>query len=257
MWSEDPLHDRAAWDALDEAAQLVRIEQLELPAGFTFSGFEMCGARTAAVFIREHARFALVPGEWSVLGEDAGVVASGMTQAQLESYAYSQQMFGNLPSLTAYLESILLPMRGVQIAPFLMEVNALPLDDWEARRAAEEAAGLTLPSVDQWEHACRAGARSLWRWGGEVPLDAYPTSATGFGAHLEPNAFGLRMALSPWSFEVCADDRIVLGGNGGTTIFEGAGYLLAWLPLASAFFEVRNASGDTSFACARRVCAVT
>jgi hypothetical protein len=253
MSSEHPLRERARWDALDEALQAEHIARLALPVGVRFEGFEAHHGRSVAIFARAHQRFALVPGGLASLGEDAVSVAEQMGPEQLESYVYSQRMFRNLPSLAAYLESILLPRRAVWIAPMLMETNAVPLHDIEEQREADEPLGLVLPGVDQWEYACRAGARTLWRWGQQVPLDAYPTRATGFDAHLGPNAFGLRMTLSPWSFEVCRDERLALGGNGGTTIFEGAGYLLAWLPLASAFFELRNASGDTSFACARRV----
>jgi hypothetical protein len=250
--NEHPLRDVGRWRALDEQAQRACLDALELPAGMALESLE----GGVAVYARRHERYALVPGGWATLGEDAASVAAQMSEAQRASYAYSQQMFRNLPSLTAYLESILLPRRRVYIEPFLMEITASPLPDWEEQRAQDEPAGFALPSVDQWEYACRAGAQTLWRWGSEVPLDAYPTQSSSFGAHLEPNSFGLRMTLSPWSFEVCRDERLVLGGNGGTTIFEGAGYLLAWLPLASAFFEIRNASGDTSFACARKTCRV-
>jgi hypothetical protein len=35
--------------------------------------------------------------------------------------------------------------------------------------------GMRLPTCDEWEHACGAGASTLFRWGDDSPADFYPT----------------------------------------------------------------------------------
>jgi hypothetical protein len=253
--SDHPLRDLATWDATPHDQQRALIDALDLPPSIHHTGWLTPDApqRQIATFSYDHQRFALIPGSYTLLGEDAHEVARRMSEAQRESYDYSRRMFRNLPSLRAYLESILSPLRYVELPPALIEIDARPLHDWEDTHAEDAALGFELPSLDLWEYACRSGSRTLWRWGDEVPLDAYPTNRDRFDLHLRPNAFGLNMTSSAWSWESCADDRLIVGGNGGTTIFEGAGYLLAWLPLASSFFEIRNAEADTSFTSARRI----
>ena len=119
--------------------------------------------------------------------------------------------------------------------------------------------GMRLLTCDEWEHACGAGATTLFRWGDDSPSDFYPTDTCAedralktawalsggklayetppprWDLHEQPNLFGLRIAKNPYELEVVADGPQVLGGDGGCNICGGAGFFLGWLPLASAF----------------------
>jgi hypothetical protein len=123
--------------------------------------------------------------------------------------------------------------------------------------------GFRFPTSDEWEYACGAGADTLFRWGDHVPCDRYPTDvspeeaawrrqwvlsggklkppAGGFTAnwdlHRRPNAFGIVIASDPYKFELVAEPTITRGGDGGCTICGGAGFLVGWLTLATAYFE--------------------
>ncbi|MGE7415117.1 hypothetical protein [Methylobacterium tarhaniae] len=96
--------------------------------------------------------------------------------------------------------------------------------------------GWRLPTPDEWEYLCAGGTGTLFRWGDEVPGEAYPIDPLpDFDAHRRPNAFGLRIAENPYLQEVTAAPNTLRGGDGGATICGGAGFFLGWLPLASAY----------------------
>ncbi len=99
--------------------------------------------------------------------------------------------------------------------------------------AALAAHGLRMPGADEWEHACGAGASTLFRWGDHCPLDRIPYGDTTGPQH-RPNAFGLRIAYDVHSAELSDDTTAVHGGDGGEAVCGGYGSLLAWLPLATA-----------------------
>lgn len=111
-------------------------------------------------------------------------------------------------------------------------------------QAAEDVRrqGFRLPSSDQWEHACRAGSPTFWRWGDECPTDHYPAGDraaedAAWDLHRRPNAFGLRIAADPYQWEVVAEPGLKRGGDGGGAIHGGEGFFLGWLPLASAYVD--------------------
>ncbi|MEK8142741.1 hypothetical protein NKH18_12480 [Streptomyces sp. M10(2022)] len=54
--------------------------------------------------------------------------------------------------------------------------------------------GMRLPAPDEWEHACGAGAGTLFRWGDDCPTDTSPYGS-GTGPRHRPNAFGLHIAF--------------------------------------------------------------
>jgi len=119
--------------------------------------------------------------------------------------------------------------------------------------------GMRLPTCDEWEHACGAGAATLFRWGDETPIDFYPTDtcaehralktawvlsggklvyeapAAKWDLHQRLNLFGLKIANNPYQSDLVADGPRALGGDGGCNICGGAGFFLGWLPLATAF----------------------
>jgi hypothetical protein len=95
------------------------------------------------------------------------------------------------------------------------------------------ARGLRMPSADEWEHACGAGAGTLFRWGDTCPLDRIPYGDRN-GPQNRPNAFGLRIAYDTYRSELTSDTTAIHGGDGGESVCGGYGALLAWLPLATA-----------------------
>jgi hypothetical protein len=106
---------------------------------------------------------------------------------------------------------------------------------------ASRPVGFRSPTSDEWEYACSAGSRTLWRWGNDWPLDAYPTHLIHdenrtWDLNLCPNAFGLRIAFNDYEDELC-EDGIKRGGDGGSSCCGGAGYLCAWITLASAYYD--------------------
>jgi hypothetical protein len=94
--------------------------------------------------------------------------------------------------------------------------------------------GLRLPTPEEWEHACGAGAATLFRWGDACPAQDHPLDG-GEGPHRLPNAFGLAIGQDPYHAEETADPTVACGGDGGRAICGGYGYFLSWLPLATAY----------------------
>ena len=147
------------------------------------------------------------------------------------------------------------------------------------------AAGFRLPTSDEWEFACGAGASTLFRWGDHVPCDRYPTDlspaeaawrrdwvlaagelerpeqgfARDWDLHVRPNAFGIEIAKNPYKCELVSEQGTTRGGDGGTSVCGGAGFLLGWLPLGTAYFEEHSCRYDANaplapgFTIARRV----
>lgn len=102
-----------------------------------------------------------------------------------------------------------------------------------AVRAAGER-GLRLSTPDEWEYACGAGARTLFRWGDDSLEDGYPYDHRA-GPHHEPNAWGLRIGEDPYRHEWTGEPGVVCGGDGGGATCGGQGFFLGWLTLATAF----------------------
>ena len=145
--------------------------------------------------------------------------------------------------------------------------------------------GFRLPTPDEWEYICGAGAETLFRWGDHVPCDCYPTDVSpaeaawrrewvlsagtlaypeggfesGWGLHRLPSAAGVFIASDPYKMELTQDPSITRGGDGGSVICGGAGFFMGWLTLATAYFEdhaCRRDPGDpisVGYTVARRV----
>ncbi|GAA4904352.1 hypothetical protein LX16_3685 [Stackebrandtia albiflava] len=183
--------------------------------------------------VRDGRAFALIPGGRVSLGLDLDRWRP--TPRQAADYAESlEQGLCRGTDLRAHLAEVLSPRRDVVLATVLMAVEdenltAPPTDT----RAVLAADGLRMPTADEWEHACGAGADTLFRWGDDCPLDRVPHEGAP-GPETAPNAFGLRIAYDTYRSELTADTTSVHGGDGGESVCGGYGRMLAWLPLATA-----------------------
>ncbi|MFE9663489.1 hypothetical protein [Streptomyces sp. NPDC005955] len=221
---EPPAARRLAQEAADQVDGRVTLVET----------VEHLGAPLHRVRIERRAQeFALVPGGPLTLGFDPD--AWRPTPAQAADYAESlDQGFGHGPDLRAHLAQVLSPRRSVVLATVLMAVEDEELTEPPADMPASLAArGLRMPSSDEWEHACGAGADTLFRWGDDCPLDRIPYGDRP-GPQQQRNAFGLRIAHDTYRMELTSDVTAVHGGDGGESACGGYGNLLAWLPLATA-----------------------
>ncbi|MFJ3514214.1 hypothetical protein [Streptomyces sp. NPDC090131] len=225
------------WRSLDPAAAGRIAHEAAAQVGgrvVLFDAVEHLGGPLHRVRIeREGQEFALVPGGTVRLGFDLD--AWEPTPAQSADYAESaEEGYGyGRPDLRSYLADVLSPPRTATLAAVLMAVEDEALTARAADMTAALAArGLRMPGADEWEHACGAGAGTLFRWGNECPLDEPPYGAGG--VRHEPNAFGLHIAHDCYGTELSADPAAVHGGDGGEAACGGYGDLLAWLPLATA-----------------------
>ncbi len=129
------------------------------------------------------------------------------------------------------------------------------------------SSSLRLPTSDEWEYACAAGSRSLFRWGDRVPLipeHPMPDSLAGrspaelhrnpallseyldysnrdpmmdpsCNPSLLPNAFGLTLPPVYSGRPEYCHETDCLKGAGSTALLEMPDMISAWLPTASAF----------------------
>ncbi|MFG2616599.1 hypothetical protein ACGFXC_03180 [Streptomyces sp. NPDC048507] len=227
----------ARWRALDpDAARRFAADAAARADGRlrSFETVEHLGGPFHRALIERGGRaFALVPGGRVRLGFDPD--AWRPTPAQEASYAASfAEGYGyGAPDLTAHLIRELSPARTAETAALLVAVRDEPAPEPPDGLAEALAAdGLRLPAADEWEHACGAGARTLFRWGDACPLDEAPYGDGGIRG--EPNAFGLRIAYDSYAAELSQDRGAVHGGDGGSAVCGGYGRLLGWLPLATA-----------------------
>ncbi|WP_405391275.1 hypothetical protein OG596_27510 [Streptomyces sp. NBC_01102] len=193
------------------------------------------GAPHHAVVERAGAHYALIPGGEVTVGFDAD--AWQPLPDQLVSYREESVAggFGFDEDPRAHLAQTLTPRRTVSLPAVLMAVEPLKLPELPALVPALLAAdGLLLPDPDAWEHACGAGATTLFRWGNHCPPGA-PYGTEGTGPHHAPNAFGLHIAYDVYDTpEMTSDPGSVYGGDGGEAVCGGYGTFLEWLPLATA-----------------------
>ncbi len=149
---------------------------------------------------------------------------------------------GGAPQITQHGPGDVLRVTSRQSGPARAErADGTTQADLLARLARD---GWRLPDPDEWEHLCAGGSSTLWRWGDNVPHDAYPSRPVpegspppAFDAHQRPNAFGLTIAADPYFNEVTAAPGLTRGGDGGCSICGGVGILAEWLVLATAYCD--------------------
>jgi Sulfatase-modifying factor enzyme 1 len=275
----DPLYNLHLWDNADATVLADRVALLaeRLPSGWSFqelSTHALGGqSHTIAFFSWEGIPFALIPGSMTTLGYDrdqrlrpdqfilhepAYPPDMPHYDIYLEHLREDEQFLSQFADLDSYLAAgnigkpysrhFLTSLRTVHIAPFLLEVRsqdsyctaATPHQTIQANIAK---AGFRLPTSNEWEYACAAGTRSLFRWGNTCPNDRYPEAKyagdyddlSPWNEHEQPNAFGLSFPANPYDWEVCAEYNILRGGDGGSSICGGEEWFAAWLGLASAY----------------------
>ncbi|MFC8824299.1 hypothetical protein ACFT9I_02960 [Streptomyces sp. NPDC057137] len=230
------------WRALDrDAAQHHAREAARLADGrlVEFDGTpHLGGVLHRAVIEREGRRFALIPGGEVTVGFD--LAAWRPLPEQLDSYRTESLAggFGFDDDLAAHLARYLSPRRTATVPTVLMAVEPEELPE-EAESVTEflTELGLRLPGPDEWEHACGAGAETLFRWGSACPLDLSPYGDDHddpAGLRHRPNAFGLHIARDVYESEATSDRGSVYGGDGGEAVCGGYGAFVSWLPLATA-----------------------
>ena len=175
-----------------------------------------------------------------------------LTQQDLEDWEVAEPEYGDLEE---HVRATMTPFREVTLAPFLMEVTPRDMGSepvWESGRFLGEcsvtvtvrqvrdwarADGFSLPTSDQWEHACRAGTRTFWWWGNALE-PAFPLP--------ERNAFGLQIAWNTYRSEWCTGPDVYRGGDGGVSCCGGLDGRPTALRLASAYFEPFAGAADGS-----------
>lgn len=234
------LADASRWDGLDASTRQAVGEALAAAdRRLAFAGVEehALGAQRhrVAMFTRGDVRLALIPGGTVRLGweGDLDAVLAGFDGRTADAFAAE---FG---------EPTLSPARTVTLEPFLLETAAtftgegiLADSDPEepivaALGAALAADGLRLPTPDEWEHACAAGARTYFRWGNDWPPGG-PFGRGEFDLHRRPNAYGIVYPSDTYACECTSEEYVLCHGDGGGLVHGGSNRA-AWITLGTAY----------------------
>lgn len=240
-----------AWNAATSDNRLASAHTVAetLPKAFTFDGLatHTLGDQSheIAVFHYDDCAFALLPGQSNaLLGYDRSNPYRP-NDTQLDDWHTVQAEYGW--TIDDYLNEYLGPLRRSTISPILIETVARRFEyaqngdnqtDGYNRVQSQCGDGFRLPTPDEWEYACAAGSRTLFRWGNDCPVsNSY--SDKEFTLHKHPNAFGITMNHSTYDSELCQGPTL-RGGDGGGSVCGGIGNVITWFPLASSF----QVSGD-------------
>jgi len=204
------LRDLDHWRSSDERQQDRAIEAIAAALSGRFewlsTGLERCGPQATRCARFRHLRSAV---ELSLIPGGAREVYQG---------------FLSTPAAARRVAPFLLGRETIDEATWRLQIGAPPSAPKQGLDLAQASAWLSelgdqlrLPTEDEWEHACWAGAATRFFWGAEVD-DRYLWYADNSGGHAHPcaehrehtNAFGLiDMVGNVW--ELCAEGH----ANGG------------------------------------------
>lgn len=209
--------------------------------------------------------FVLVPGGDAQLGQDVAALPASpnwrtLREALGRPHLVEAVLGGDSPRVIPdgfheWLAGQLTPMRTATLAPILLEVAPQPVV-WEhvlPERDDEEDGpsplawpghleawltqrGMRLPTSDEWEHACAAGDRMLFRWGSLWPTDTTPYDVRHDTTHVasSPNRLGLAFDPDPYYPELVGGLEL-RGGDGGELYCGAVPAFGQWVTQMSAF----------------------
>lgn len=249
------------WDQLtiQEQKELGEALAAALPQGFRFHS--ICTNELPwspqphhlAILTRHLQAFVFIPGRMATLGYDPLLAAPSAELHQQWEVETRPELIDL--SLDDFLAKVCTPLRTVHLTPFVIQAKPIYLGfndwnwpnawNWQAPRneihhdevvnfLAKE--GLRLPSSDEWEYSCSAGARTFFRWGNTCPLNEIPRFTARWDWHRIPNRFGLSFPVENQGVEVCQEVGIYRNGEGGTIANIAASVYSEWIPLASSFY---------------------
>ncbi len=270
-WPVAVIADAAQWRQVDEsearwqagliAAQVeaasvtVRVREFAGRRGW-IALFDVAGSRFA--FVPGAAEFGISLGIQEFIASVTSPAGTAVVPPLLVSVTATEADLVPLPPGHPEITGLLARHRRQGPAPRQIEWHRqarVTLDpDWTVTgawlfqvRSYQQAtaqlagAGQRLLTPDEWEHACGAGATTLFRWGDACPPGTVPRPA-GTGPHREPNAWGLEIGQDPYRAERTADPTVICGGDGGGMIHGGAGW---FLPLRHPRGSLPAVSGNT------------
>jgi hypothetical protein len=269
MWQaaimHSALHDLSLWDNLkgEERQQIaVSVAEQMAPRREFERGkllfFRWEAMRRHAFGDQEHsiahfrfggadgAEFLLIPGSTIQLGydRDSKVFPTEDDLASWQSY-----LDFDFPALRQFLDGCMTPLRQVSLLPFLIEAEAVELEDGCPDHGEFEEflaeCGFRLPSSDEWEFAYSGGTRCIFPWGNR--------SSRPDGFSEVPNALGFVPPSSSYCWELSSTPLLMRGGDGGVATCGGWGGLAEAITRACAYFDRPD---ETNLAHFRRVITV-
>ena len=160
----------------------------------------------------------------------------GLTEEEREDYKNNKPEEKNIEDWIKYIDSVMSPVRNVDIAPMIVEVSPLPVK--RGYKAAIKSP-FTLPTEDEWEYLRGCGERTLFYcedFVEEVLNVIYGISMSDTDFSEKPNMFGLFFDSSTYVYEMVNSECFVKGADGGGSVCGGDGFFYT-APILSPFYR--------------------